>query len=79
MYYAREFYLHLKEKEIGLFYFDKKDYLDSEYLRIHFKIATILVGSALFFATLASSANLFVIFYDISYHIHIPNICMISS
>ena len=43
VYYARKFYLHLKsrEKEIRLFYFDKKAYLDSKYLRIHFKIATI--------------------------------------
>ena len=57
VYYARKFYLHLKsrEKEIRLFYFDKKAYLDSKYLRIHFKIATILVGIALFFDTLSSS------------------------
>ena len=57
VYYARRFYLHLKsrEKEIRLFYFDKKAYLDSKYLRIHFKIATILVGIALFFYTLGSS------------------------
>ena len=43
VYYARKFYLHLKsrEKEIRLFYFDKKAYLDSKYLRIHFKVATI--------------------------------------
>ena len=34
VYYARKFYLHLKsrEKEIRLFYFDKKAYLDSKYL-----------------------------------------------
>ena len=57
VYYARKFYLHLKsrEKEIQLFYFDKKAYLDSKYLRIHFKIATILVVNALFFSTLANS------------------------
>ena len=57
VYYARKFYLHLKsrEKEIRLFYFDKKAYLDSKYLRIHFKIATILVVNALFFATLSIS------------------------
>ena len=55
VYFARKFYLHLKsrEKEIRLFYFDKKAYLDSKYLRIHFKIATILVVNALFFATLS--------------------------
>ena len=56
MYYARKFYLHLKsrEKEIRLFYFDKKAYLDSKFLRFHFKIATILVVNALFFATLSN-------------------------
>ena len=55
--YARKLYLHLKsrEKEIRLFYFEKKAYLDSKYLRIHFKIATILVVNALFFFTLANS------------------------
>ena len=57
VYYARKFYLHLKsrEKEIQLFYFDEKAYLDSKYLRIHFKIATILVVNALFFATISNS------------------------
>ena len=57
VYYARKFYLHLKsrEKEIRLFYFDKKAHLDSRFLRIHFKIATILVVNAVFFSTLASS------------------------
>ena len=56
VYYSRRFYLQLKsrEKEIRLFYFDKKAYLDSKFLRIHFKIATILVGTALFFYTLGS-------------------------
>ena len=57
VYYARKFYSHLKsrEKEIRLFYFDETAYLDSKYLRIHFKIATILVVNALFFSTLANS------------------------
>ena len=75
VYYARRFYLHLKsrEKEIQLFYFDKKAYLDSKYLRIHFKIATILVGIALFFSTLANTASLFTLFFDIpSFFIPIP-------
>ena len=74
VYYARKFYLHLKsrEKEIQLFYFDKKAYLDSKYLRIHFKIATILVGIALFFFTLANSSGLFNILYDIPDYIPIP-------
>ena len=74
VYYARKFYLHLKirEKEIRLFYFDKKAYLDSKYLRIHFKIATILVATALFFFTFANTANLLEIFYDIPYYVAIP-------
>ena len=74
VYYARKFYLHLKsrEKEIKLFYFDKKAYLDSKYLRIHFKIATILVVSAIFFFALSSVANLLIIFTDIPDYIPIP-------
>ena len=75
VHYARKFYLHLKssEKEIRLFYFDKKAYLDSKYLRIHFKIATILVVNALFFVTLANStAALSVIFEIPYYYIAIP-------
>ena len=75
MYYARKFYLHLKsrEKEIRLFYFDKKAYLDSKYLRIHFKIATILVVNVLFFFTLANStATLSVIFEISDYYRVIP-------
>ena len=54
VYYSRKFYLHLKskEKEIRLFYFDHKAYLDIKYLRVHFKVATILVVIALFFNTL---------------------------
>ena len=74
VYYARKFYLHLKsrEKEIRLFYFDRKAYLDSKYLRIHFKIATILVGIALFFFTLTKSFGLFHIIRIISYSIPIP-------
>ena len=53
--FARKFYLHLKsrEKEIRLFYFDKKAYLDSRFLRIHFQIATSLVTITLFFFTFA--------------------------
>ena len=67
LYYARKFYLHLKsrEKEIRLFYFDKKAYLDSKYLRIHFKIATILVGIALFFFTFSNSTLALCVIYVI--------------
>ena len=74
VYYTRKFYLHLKsrEKEIRLFYFDKKASLDNKFLRIHFKIATILVVNALFFSTLAISTNLFYIFAEITYCTHIP-------
>ena len=57
LYYSRKFYLHLKsrEKEIRLFYSDNKTYLDIKFIRFHFKIATILVATALFFYTLAMS------------------------
>ena len=75
VYYARRFYLHLKsrEKEIRLFYFDMEAYLDSKYLRIHFKIATILVGTALFFYTLAIYSILLNIFDDIPFYLlYIP-------
>ena len=74
VYYARKFYLHLKsrEKEIRLFYFDKKAYLDSKYLRIHFKIATILVGIAFFFLVLTKSVDLFIILDHMPYYIDIP-------
>ena len=74
VYYARKFYLHLKsrEKEIRLFYFDKKAYLDNKYLRIHFKVATILVVNGLFFFTLANFSGLFYILYEIPQHVAIP-------
>ena len=70
VYYARRFYLHLKsrEKEIKLFYFDKKAYLDSKYLRIHFKVATILVGTALFFYTLGTFGIITSIFNVIPFY-----------
>ena len=87
MHYARKFYLHLqsREKEIRLFYFDKKAYLDSKYLRIHFKIATILVINAVFFYNLANSiAAICVIFEIPDYYRVIPqqlyeNLSIISS
>ena len=74
VYYARRFYLQLRsrEKEIKLFYFDKKAYLDSKFLRIHFKIATILVGIALFFYTLASSGRVFSILDSVLFTLSIP-------
>ena len=55
VYYTRRFYLLLKsrEKEIQLFYFDRKAYLDSRYLRIHFQIASILVVFSIFFYTVS--------------------------
>ena len=68
LYLSRKFYLHLKsrEKEIRLFYFDKKAYLDSRYLRVHFQVATTLVAIAFFFYTLGYFFNLYslVIFLD---------------
>ena len=69
VFYARKFYLHLKsrEKEIRLFYFDKEAYLDSKYIRIHFKIATILVVNALFFFTLSSYTIVLSVIFEISH------------
>ena len=51
VYYSRRFYLHLKsrELEIRLFYFDNNAAFESRFIRVHFKIATILVVSSLFF------------------------------
>ena len=76
VYYARKFYLHLKsrEKEIRLFYFDKKAYLDGKYLRIHFKVATILVGIAFFLLSLAKVESILFYFLlnSIRDYLHIP-------
>ena len=74
VYYARKFYFHLKsrEKEIQLFYFDKNAYLDSKYLRIHFKVATILVVNALFFSTFANTGGLLYTLYYIPDYVAIP-------
>ena len=68
VYYSRRFYLHLKsrETEIRLFYFDNRAYLDIKYLRFHFKIATILVGIALFFFTVAISIDLIIRIFNSS-------------
>ena len=56
VYYTRRFYLFLKsrEQEIRLFYFYRKACLDSRNLRIHFLIASILVGFTLFFFTVGT-------------------------
>ena len=60
VYYSNNFYSHLKsrEKEITLFYYDDRASHEIRYLRMHFKIATILVVIALFFYTLANSDDL---------------------
>ena len=57
VYFSRRFYLHLKsrEKEIRLFYFDRKAYLDSKFIRIHFQVATTMVVISLFFFTFGYS------------------------
>ena len=84
---SRKFYLHLKsrEKEIRLFYYDKKAYLDSKYLRVHFQVATTLVAIALFFNTLgyvdiftpiASCFDYFPIPLHIKYGIHLFTLAM---
>ena len=56
VFYSKKFYLHLKsrEREFKFSYFNRRPYLDSKNLRIHFKIATILVGIALFFFSLGA-------------------------
>ena len=61
LYLSRKFFLHLKSrgKEIQLFYYDKKAYLDSKYLRVHFQVATTLVAIALFFYTLGYFIDLY--------------------
>ena len=46
--YSRRFYTHLKSRELeAKFFMEKHNYFESRYLRIHFKVATILVASAL--------------------------------
>ena len=52
--FSRRFYLHLKNRrlEAKLFY-DEEKYLEYNYLCIHFKIATIIVATALFLYTIS--------------------------
>ena len=59
IYYSKKLYRYLKSKEteIRLFYFDRKAYHEIRLLRIHFKIATILVVIALFFFTVGFSLH----------------------
>ena len=75
VYYSRKFYLHLKsrETEIRYFYFDKKAFLESRYLRLHFKVAVILVVLALFFYSFGFGLWQFVLIYDSYNH---PNLYM---
>ena len=65
VYFSRKFYFHLKsrEREIRLFYFDNNAALESKYLRVHFKIATILVVNSLFFFTFGFSSWEFLEFF----------------
>ena len=47
--YSRRFYLHLKNRELeAKLFMDRDKYIENKYLRIHFKVATILVVIALF-------------------------------
>ena len=46
--YSRRFYQHLKARELeAKFFKDKNEYLENKFIRIHFKVATILVAIAL--------------------------------
>ena len=48
--YSRRFYLLLKGIELGnKFSLDREKYLESKFVRVHFKVSTILVAIALFF------------------------------
>ncbi|KAI6650714.1 hypothetical protein LOD99_7765 [Oopsacas minuta] len=51
--YSRRFYLHLKSREIEAKLFDEDKYLQSKYVRVHFKIATFIVTIALSLYTLS--------------------------
>ena len=45
MLYSRRFYLHLKSRELeAKLFMDREKYIENKYLRIHFKVATILVA-----------------------------------
>ena len=53
--YSRRFYLHLKSRELeAKLFMDRDKYIENKYLRIHFKVATILVAIALFFYTVVN-------------------------
>ena len=47
--YSRRFYLLLRGIELGNKLSDRKKYLESKFLRIHFKVCTILVAIAFLF------------------------------
>ena len=66
--YSRRFYQHLKSRELeARFIMDSEDYMERRYVRIHFKIATILVTIAFFFHTLSVlTLNLSSFNFDIS-------------
>ena len=66
--YSRRFYQHLKSRELeARFIMDREDYIERRYVRIHFKIATILVAIAFFFHTLSVlNSNVCGIHFDIS-------------
>ena len=74
VHFSRKFYLHLKsrEKEIRLFYNDYTTYLDSKFLRIHYMIATSLVGISLFLFSIGLFINPNELFSYISYFLPIP-------
>ena len=47
--YSRRFYQHLKGRELeAKLFMERHKYFENKYLRIHFKVATMLVAAALF-------------------------------
>ena len=57
--YSRRFYLHLKSRELeARLFMDRRKYLENKFLRIHFKVATILVTVALLFYSIGNLLSL---------------------
>ena len=55
--YSRRFYLHLRSRELEARLFHEEKYLEAKYVRIHFKIATVLVSVAISLYTLSEAMS----------------------